>query len=148
LADDSKAARAARQFLTTDEELFGAFFGDIGPKPGVEAFSVLAFGATVILTSSRILGLVIAVAVFASVVRRRRHVLVALTSQGLVEIDSGLRRTPRPGDPVSRLRTRPNLLYAEAGDPYVTVYGRKMWVRGGEQDEARRLAKLASKPDE
>lgn len=145
MAGDSKAARAARQFLAPDETLVGAFFGETGPKPGVEAFAVLAFGATLILTSSQIAGWVVAIAVFAGVSLGRRYEVIALTSEGLVVIKSGLRRVPRQGAPVSRSSIRPNLLYAEAGDPYATVDGRKLWVRGADQDEARRLARLASK---
>lgn len=63
VASDSRAVRSARPFLGEEENLLGAFFGETGPKPGVEAFSVFAFGAMLILTSSYISALVVGVAV-------------------------------------------------------------------------------------
>lgn len=144
MIDDSKAVVAARPFLEADEILVGAFFGETGPKPGVEAFSVLVFAATLLLTSNYIAALVLGSALYAGVILRRRHVLVALTDHGLLQIRCGLRRVPRQAAPVTRLGVRSNLLFADAGDPFATVQGRKIWVRGPNQDEARRLSRLVS----
>lgn len=146
LVVDSKAARAAKQFLNADETLVGAFNGMTGPRPGVEAAFAMPLGFVGLLASNVIVAWIIVMAVVAGVSLRRRHVLVAVTSEGVVQVESGLRRVPRPGAPVGRFRMRPNFMFAEAGDPYVTVFSRKMWVvRGADQDEARRLARLAPK---
>ena len=144
MANDSKSVVAARRFLEPDETLIGAFFGTIGPRPGVEVVSLFALVFTLFLTFSHLAAWVIFIAVFLGVAFRRRFVLVALTSKGIIQVESGLRRVPRDDAPVTRFPADSSLLYEDAGDPHVTVGNKKVWVGGADQDEARRLARLAA----
>lgn len=127
-----------------DEEVFGAFIGMSGPRPGVEAFSGLPLLLLLLFTGIVWLGVVAGAVTFALIVASRNYMTVAVTARGVVLLDHGRRTSPSPDAELVRMPPKVRIIVDDVtGDPTVNVGQFGLWVAGEHQDEARRLSKLA-----
>ena len=128
------------ELVPPDEEVAGAFVALTGPRPGVEAFSVLAFGAGLVLTSSYVIAAFISAAVFVAVTATRKKWVITVTEREVLVIDNPARRGHTSGSSIRRLPRAALPLPSDSGDgPCVRLGDTKYWVWGANQDEAWRL---------
>lgn len=144
MATDKQLAEALRPSLQPDESLLGAFVGVSGAPYGVEAVAVLVFGGLLAATGLYVVAIVAGVGTFLGIALTRRNVTVFLADQALGVIDTGRSRRPTGREAVQRLAPNSASLSAVVGQTSVTVAGKRLHVRGADQDEAGRLGRLVA----
>lgn len=128
--------------LGADQPVIGVFSGHLGPRLGIESLLGLVVPLLLIVGNPWLAGLAAAL-LFLAVGSRRQAVCVAITSDEAVlfrlsrfggEIAGGPERHPK-----KTVRVSP----AAIGDDEVRLGPDRVWVRGDQHDEARRLIRLA-----
>ncbi|MEN9643778.1 MAG: hypothetical protein RL238_447 [Actinomycetota bacterium] len=143
VASLSELRQVVETRVEPDERVLGAFIGMTGPRPGVEAFSLLPFAVVLVMFGSFWIAAVVGAITFGLIVWSRTNVTVARTTRGVVLLEQGRRMVPSPDAELVRMPPNVGIIVGdETGDPTVNVGQFGLWVAGEHQDEARRLSKL------
>ena len=128
------------------------FLASDGLRPGLEALAILPLviagralgprlGVHGILGSAVLTGLLCLNGMII-VARRRKVVAIASTDESVYLLRTSGFRSPRPVEVIEALPRTGSVKFLDDGDKRVVVAGRKYWVNGMHEDNARRMSRV------